>query len=181
MAALLALAGSDVASVDGKGDSAMHHACRYSHERCTAVLLDHGAIVDQPGEHHATPLHVACAAPADVGAVCVELLLEAGADPMLQTSFDQSARDIALGEGNLGCAKRVLHFTSGKRAAPVQLRATERLAEILQKTESEAAEDLLQQRRLLIGSPASVRDAERDRERDRRRHRERPRWTEWDE
>ena len=74
----------------------------------------------------------------------MELLLEAGADPSLHNGFDQTARDVALGEGNLGCAKSILQFTSGNRVASVQLQATDQLEAILRKN-SAAAEDELQQ------------------------------------
>lgn len=63
---------------NGFGNTALHVACYMGQEAVATELVNHGANVNQPNKCGYTPLHLA--AVSTNGALCLELLVNNGAD-----------------------------------------------------------------------------------------------------
>ncbi|RXM94313.1 Serine/threonine-protein phosphatase 6 regulatory ankyrin repeat subunit C [Acipenser ruthenus] len=64
------------------GNTALHIACYTGQEAVANELVNHGANVNQPNERGCSPLHFA--AVSTNGALCLELLVNNGADVSMQ-------------------------------------------------------------------------------------------------
>uniref|UniRef100_A0A3Q4ME11 Ankyrin repeat domain 52a n=1 Tax=Neolamprologus brichardi TaxID=32507 RepID=A0A3Q4ME11_NEOBR len=70
--------GADIDEPNGFGNTALHVACYMGQEAVATELVNHGANVNQPNKCGYTPLHLA--AVSTNGALCLELLVNNGAD-----------------------------------------------------------------------------------------------------
>jgi serine/threonine-protein phosphatase 6 regulatory ankyrin repeat subunit B len=64
------------------GNTALHIACYNGQDAVVNELIDYGANVNQPNNNGFTPLHFAAAS--THGALCLELLVNNGADVNIQ-------------------------------------------------------------------------------------------------
>lgn len=64
------------------GNTALHVACFNGQDAVVSELIDHGANVSQPNNKGFTPLHFAAAS--THGALCLEFLVNNGADVNVQ-------------------------------------------------------------------------------------------------
>lgn len=71
------------------GNTALHIACYTGQEAVANELVNHGANVNQPNERGCSPLHFA--AVSTNGALCLELLVNNGADVSMQVSGGTAA------------------------------------------------------------------------------------------
>ena len=101
--ALLA-AGADIHAADKNGVTALHHAVRFRSPAAVAVLLEHGAAVNQSCKRSgSTPLHRAVTssgAPSTAGKAgeaqqIIEILLRYGADPAIRNKNGKTPADYA--------------------------------------------------------------------------------------
>ena len=101
IAALLA-EGADIGETDKNGVTPLHHAVRFRSPAAVGALLAHGADVNQTCKRSgSTPLHRAVTftgAPGTAGKVkerreIIHLLMEAGADTVIQNKSGKSAID----------------------------------------------------------------------------------------
>jgi serine/threonine-protein phosphatase 6 regulatory ankyrin repeat subunit C len=72
------------------GNTALHVACYMGQEAVATELVNHGANVNQPNRSGFTPLHLA--AVSTNGALCLELLVNNGADVNQQVGPQRHAR-----------------------------------------------------------------------------------------
>lgn len=72
---------------NGFGNTALHVACYMGQEAVATELVNHGANVNQPNKCGFTPLHLA--AVSTNGALCLELLVNNGADVNQQVREEQ--------------------------------------------------------------------------------------------
>lgn len=77
------------------GNTALHIACYLGQDAVAVELVNAGANVNQPNDKGFTPLHVA--AVSTNGALCLELLVNNGADVNYQVSLGLQPHEIALG------------------------------------------------------------------------------------
>lgn len=66
------------------GNTALHMACHMGHDAVATELVNCGANINQPNLHGSTPLHLAAASSS--GVLCLELLINNGADVSVQVS-----------------------------------------------------------------------------------------------
>lgn len=71
------------------GNTALHLACYNGQDAVVNELTDYGANVNQPNNSGFTPLHFAAAS--THGALCLELLVNNGADVNIQVGLSQSS------------------------------------------------------------------------------------------
>lgn len=64
------------------GNTALHMACHTGQDTVATELVNCGANINQPNYHGNTPLHLA--ASSSSGALCLELLVNNGADVNIQ-------------------------------------------------------------------------------------------------
>lgn len=88
---------------NGFGNTPLHVACYMGQEAVATELVNHGANVNQPNKCGYTPLHLA--AVSTNGALCLELLVNNGAD------VNQQVR-IAPGQHKLGLIKLLSLWTT---------------------------------------------------------------------
>uniref|UniRef100_A0A8C7Q8H9 Ankyrin repeat domain 52 n=1 Tax=Oncorhynchus mykiss TaxID=8022 RepID=A0A8C7Q8H9_ONCMY len=74
--------GSEIDEPNAFGNTALHMACYTGQEAVANELVNRGANVNQPNHHGGTPLHLA--AVSTNGALCLELLVNNGADVNMQ-------------------------------------------------------------------------------------------------
>lgn len=67
------------------GNTALHIACYNGQDSVVNELIDYGANVNQPNNNGFTPLHFAAAS--THGALCLELLVNNGADVNIQVKL----------------------------------------------------------------------------------------------
>lgn len=67
------------------GNTALHMACHTGQDLVATELLNCGANINQPNSRGDTPLHLAAASSS--GALCLELLVNNGADVNVQVLF----------------------------------------------------------------------------------------------
>lgn len=78
---------SQIDEPNGFGNTALHVACYMGQEAVATELVNHGANVNQPNKCGYTPLHLA--AVSTNGALCLELLVNNGADVNQQVGEEQ--------------------------------------------------------------------------------------------
>ncbi|KAK2792751.1 Glycerophosphocholine phosphodiesterase [Onygenales sp. PD_12] len=110
---LLVDAGVDVNYQDEQGETALHVAARFGHDKCAKALLDGSQ--DQKADtelaentYSWTPLFIACV---DGSLGVVELLIEAGADLERFDSSGWTAKEHAALRGHIDIARRLAEAT----------------------------------------------------------------------
>jgi ankyrin repeat protein len=106
MIAALLQAGADVTAVDPNGHSALILASYHGHEAATALLLQHGSIVDQPDQARGNTALMGVAFKGHDA--IAELLLDAGADPDATNLAGQTALMMAALFGHGAIVDRLL-------------------------------------------------------------------------
>lgn len=71
------------------GNTALHMACLNGQDAAATELVNCGADIGQPNHHGSTPLHLAAASAS--GVLCLELLINNGADVNVQVNMDSLA------------------------------------------------------------------------------------------
>ena len=97
--------------INGQRHPTLHEAVRGCNAATVQLLLAAGAPVNEQNSLKETPLHLA--AQEDGRLAILEVLLLAGASPMLKRIFDETPFDVALNSGSEACA-------SALRAAVMQ-------------------------------------------------------------
>lgn len=77
---------------NGFGNTPLHVACYMGQEAVATELVNHGANVNQPNKCGYTPLHLA--AVSTNGALCLELLVNNGADVNQQVGKCRAVKDV---------------------------------------------------------------------------------------
>lgn len=110
---LLVDAGVDINYQDEQGETALHVAARFGHDKCAKILLE--GTKDQKADteiaeytYSWTPLFIACV---DGSLGVVELLIEAGADLERCDSSGWTAKEHAALRGHLDIARRLAEVT----------------------------------------------------------------------
>ncbi|KAL0626525.1 Serine/threonine-protein phosphatase 6 regulatory ankyrin repeat subunit B [Plecturocebus cupreus] len=78
--------GVEIDEINVYGNTALHIACYNGQDAVVNELIDYGANVNQPNNNGFTPLHFAAAS--THGALCLELLVNNGADVNIQSFSD---------------------------------------------------------------------------------------------
>lgn len=83
------------------GNTALHMACHMGQDTVATELVNCGANINQPNHHGSTPLHLAAASSS--GVLCLELLINNGADVNMQVKslFLRSGFEALLDCSNL--------------------------------------------------------------------------------
>ncbi|KAE8149137.1 Glycerophosphoryl diester phosphodiesterase family-domain-containing protein [Aspergillus avenaceus] len=110
---LLVDAGVDINYQDEQGETALHVAARFGHDKCAEILLDGSD--DQKADteltehtYSWTPIFIACV---DGSLSVVNLLIEAGADLEKADSSGWTAKEHAALRGHLDIARRLAEVT----------------------------------------------------------------------
>ncbi|XP_071442266.1 ankyrin repeat domain-containing protein 27-like [Hetaerina americana] len=106
-----------VFSVDGRGLTALHHACRHGRTILVDVLLRRGANPDTADARGATPLHHA--ASRGHQAALLLLLLQGRAQVGAQDGAGNTPLHLAADGGHEGCAKALLYYAEHSGGAGV--------------------------------------------------------------
>jgi uncharacterized protein len=122
---VLLKAGADVHATDKNGVTALHHAVRFRSPAAVKTLIEYGANVNQACRRNgSTPLHRAVTqtgAPGTAGRVhaareIIQLLLAAGADPLIANKSGKTPGDYATDD-----AIRYLLLKNDKRSPAARL------------------------------------------------------------
>lgn len=98
--------------INKPGWTPLHYAATHGHLEVLSLLLEEHAYIDAASPNNTTPLMMA----AHYGTpAAVQLLLEAGADPMLRNDLGLSAFDFAVRAQRMDSAEIISAFVRGKQ------------------------------------------------------------------
>ena len=98
--------------INKPGWAPLHYAATHGHLEVLSLLLEEHAYIDAASPNNTTPLMMA----AHYGTpAAVQLLLEAGADPMLRNDLGLSAFDFAVRAQRMDSAEIISAFVRGKQ------------------------------------------------------------------
>jgi len=96
---VLLAAGSPL-GIEGQREPTLHKAVRGGSIETVGLLVDAGADVNEQSDFAEAPIHLAVE---DDYVAIAELLIARGADPLLRSSLDGTALDVALRAGSAAC------------------------------------------------------------------------------